>query len=608
MSQLFQRMRWLYFVVGLVLIGVLFALVWKARSVDLAQSDAIVTKLRELKQVDAAWNVEVLRAKTGMTANYDQVAGSLQAIERLETNLRQAAQEYWHGDQQALAQIVPKIDAFSTTMRQKVELIEQFKSQNAILHNSSQFLHTATQALGHDAQISSAPIHDQIKFERLVNQVYAGIMTYLQNADDQRRERIQETLLELQELAPNLGENVSESTETVVAHVKAILRQRDSSNQLLETLTGLHTAAAIDSLTDAHTDANNERLKQLQTYQKALVLYCAFLLFLVAFMGYKLMRHYQEIQQTNDKLELAYAELKESQVHQVQSEKMSALGQMVAGIAHEINTPLAYIKATFNVIQEQLLPLERVINDSHALALSLRGKALGHEVEQQLGMVDQGTRQAINGGIFNELGTLTRDGIHGIDQISEIVVNLKNFSRLDREKITGFSIENGLDSTLLLARNLIKYTVTVVKDYGHVPSVVGAPSQINQVFLNLITNAAHAMPQRPVDENIIRLRTRLLAHEQMVQIEVEDNGKGIAPDAMPKVFDPFYTTKPIGQGTGMGLSISYKIIQEHGGRIEVKSTQGVGTTFTVWLPIAGSGQLGDDQMPEYFDGHRALVD
>ena len=160
---------------------------------------------------------------------------------------------------------------------------------------------------------------------------------------------------------------------------------------------------------------------------------------------------------------------------------------------------------------------------------------------------------------------------------------------------------------MLLARNLIKYTITVVKDYGHVPSVVGAPSQINQVFLNLITNAAHAMPQRPVDENIIRLCTRYLAQEQMVQIEVEDNGKGIAPDALPKVFDPFYTTKPIGQGTGMGLSISYKIIQEHGGRIEVKSTQGVGTTFTVWLPIGG-GHLGGDQMSEHIDGHRALVD
>jgi signal transduction histidine kinase len=600
-------MRWLYFVVSLVLIGLLLALVWKARSVDVAQSDAIVAQLRELKQVDAAWNMDVLRARTGMTTSTDQAARSLPNIERLEVNLRQAAQKYWHDDPQARAQIVPKIDEFSTTMRQKFELIEQFKSQTAILHNSSQFLHTATQALGHDAQTSSAPIQGQIKFERLINQVYAGVMTYLQNPDDQRRERIQDTLVELQGLAPGLGERVGESTETVVAHVQSILHHRDSSNQLLETLTGLHTAAAIDKLTDAHTDANNERLKQLQIYQKALMAYCAFLLLLLAFMGYKLMRHYQDIQQTSDKLELAYADLKESQVHQVQSEKMSALGQMVAGIAHEINTPLAYLKATFNVIQEQLQPLERVVSDSHALALSLRGKPLGHEVERQLETVNQGTLQAINGGLFNELGALARDGIHGVDQISEIVINLKNFSRLDREKITDFSIENGLDSTLLLARNLIKYTITVVKDYGHVPSVVGAPSQINQVFLNLITNAAHAMPQRPVDENIIRLCTRYLAQEHMVQIEVEDNGKGIAPDALPKVFDPFYTTKPIGQGTGMGLSISYKIIQEHGGRIEVKSTQGVGTTFTVWLPIGG-GHLGGDQMSEHIDGHRALVD
>ena len=602
-----MRMRWLYFAFGTLLVVVLLALVWKARAVDIAQSNAIVAKLRELKQIDAAWNVEVLRAKTGMTANDNQGAGSLALIEKLEAELRKAEQAYWKDDPQALAQIVPKIDAFSSTMRQKVDLIEQFKSQNAILHNASQFLHTATQALGHDAQVSNAPIQTQIKFERMVNQVYAGIMTYLQNADDQRRERMQETLIELQALALMLSEDVAEATETVVAHVNAILRQRDSSTQLLETMAGLHTAQAIDDLTDVHTAANNERLKQLQTYQKALALYCAFLLATLGFMGFKLLRHYKETQQTNDKLEIAYADLKESQVHQVQSEKMSALGQMVAGIAHEINTPLAYLKATFSVIQEQLLPLEHVVNDSHALALALRGKSAVAEFEQQVALVDEGAMRAINGGIFNELGTLTRDGIHGIDQISEIVVNLKNFSRLDREKVTGFSIENGLDSTLLLARNLIKYTVTVVKDYGHVPSVVGAPSQINQVFLNLITNAAHAMPQRPVDENIIQLRTRLLALEQMVQIEVEDNGKGIAPGALSKVFDPFYTTKPIGQGTGMGLSISYKIIQEHGGRIEVKSTLGVGTTFTVWLPIAGSSQLGDD-MTGYTDSHRALVD
>ena len=185
---------------------------------------------------------------------------------------------------------------------------------------------------------------------------------------------------------------------------------------------------------------------------------------------------------------------------------------------------------------------------------------------------------------MHEIDSLLQDGTHGIDQISEIVVNLKNFSRLDREKVSDFSVEDGLESTLLLARNVLKNKVEIRKDYGHVPQISGSPSQVNQVFLNIITNAVQAMSTRE-EVGVITLRTSISDDGDMVQVEIQDNGKGIPDDVLPYIFDPFYTTKPIGEGTGMGLSISYKIIQEHGGQILVESVKEVGTAFTILLPL-----------------------
>ena len=144
------------------------------------------------------------------------------------------------------------------------------------------------------------------------------------------------------------------------------------------------------------------------------------------------------------------------------------------------------------------------------------------------------------------------------------------------------------------------------KVYGSVPSVEGSPSQINQVFLNIITNAVHAMPQR-AEPNVIELRTSV-EDGTTLRIDIQDNGKGIPPDVLPKIFDPFFTTKPIGQGTGMGLSISYKIIQEHGGRITVDSVADVGTTFSIFLPIKGVFAEASGQQAAEGDGDALFAD
>jgi len=187
--------------------------------------------------------------------------------------------------------------------------------------------------------------------------------------------------------------------------------------------------------------------------------------------------------------------------------------------------------------------------------------------------------------VMEEMGQLLADGIHGIEQISEIVTNLKNFSRLDRAKVSEFAVDEGLESTLLLARNLLKNAVQIERHFAPgLPRIHCSPSQINQVFLNIITNAVHAMPEGREQPGVITLRT-LPEGEDMVRVEIQDNGTGIAPQVLPKIFDPFYTTKPIGKGTGMGLSISFKIVQEHGGRILVDTEPGVGTVFSILLPV-----------------------
>jgi signal transduction histidine kinase len=175
---------------------------------------------------------------------------------------------------------------------------------------------------------------------------------------------------------------------------------------------------------------------------------------------------------------------------------------------------------------------------------------------------------------------LTQDGLYGIGQISDLVLNLRDFSRLDRSKVTRFDLREGLESTLKIARNVVKGK-NVIRRFGDIPLVSCSPSQINQVFLNLITNAAQATDEAT---GAIIITTRRV-NDTSVAVDVEDNGHGIPAETLPRIFDPFFTTKDVGKGTGLGLSIAFRIVDEHGGRLTVESKVGQGTRFTVTLPL-----------------------
>lgn len=292
------------------------------------------------------------------------------------------------------------------------------------------------------------------------------------------------------------------------------------------------------------------------------------------------------IAQRNRVLRQALVDLKESQAQLVQSEKMASLGQMVAGVAHELNTPLGYVRNNVQLLDQLSAPLVELARSQAALADCLADPACDEaRLAQALEAAAAMREQAAPEQLADDLRQLLDDTLYGLGQIGELVVGLKDFARLDRAMDEAVDLNDCVRSALLIARNHIKDKAEVVLGLGELPAVSAAPSQINQVLLNLLTNASQAMVGHG------RIQIRSWAEGDWVCVSVQDSGCGMAPEVARRIFDPFFTTKPVGEGTGLGLSISYKIIQDHGGSIRVASELGRGTRFLIRLPTAQARAL-----------------
>ncbi|WP_313919819.1 ATP-binding protein [Tahibacter sp.] len=282
----------------------------------------------------------------------------------------------------------------------------------------------------------------------------------------------------------------------------------------------------------------------------------------------------ENLPRDSNELEMALARLNTVQEQLVQSEKMASLGQLAAGIAHEINNPIGYIHSNLGTLQEYLNNLFGLI-ECYEAALSQHGPMT---TERRAEVAER--KRAIDFAfLVQDLPPLLAESREGIDRVRRIVQDLRDFSRVDRmETWSLYDLHRGLDSTLGIVWNEIKYKADVRKEYGNLPLVECLPSQMNQVFVNMLVNAAQAIEQH----GEIVVRTGI--EPDKVWIEIGDNGSGIAPDNLKRIFDPFFTTKPVGKGTGLGLSISYGIVRKHGGDIAVDSPPGRGTTFRITLP------------------------
>lgn len=390
-----------------------------------------------------------------------------------------------------------------------------------------------------------------------------------------------------------------DASQMLVSEANSVVEYKSQVDRSLEDLRVVPIKESVGKLSAEIEKEIEKSDSQVQLYKTLLVVYAVALLLIVFFFATRLMQTFKKLNEVNANLEdrvekrtseltSMMDELRNSEAMIVQTEKMASLGQMVAGVAHEINTPLAYVRSTLETLEINLVdsPLQQFIIASEQLISLMQSEhATEEETAQQFALTSEALDK-INGQgseMVVEMASLIKDGIYGVDQIRDLVVNLRNFSRLDQDKVTFIDLNEAVESALVLAKHDIK-TRHIIKQFAELPKIKCSASQINQVLLNIITNAVHATTEHI---GVITLMTSK-ADDSHVEIAITDNGKGIDADIMGKIFDPFFTTKDVGKGTGLGLSISYKIIKAHGGDIKVNSAVGVGTKFTIILPVTNT--------------------
>ncbi len=278
----------------------------------------------------------------------------------------------------------------------------------------------------------------------------------------------------------------------------------------------------------------------------------------------------------NKKLDEALQHLKTTQAQAVQAEKMASIGQLAAGVAHEINNPIGFIGSNLEALTDYFKDYETLLERYRNLGQMISDN--GKQAQEELEAIRELELELEIDYLKKDIPELLEDCIDGTKRVGRIVADLKNFAHPGNDRQMLIDINQGLESTLNVVANELKYKASVHKEFQEIPPVEGFPQKLNQVFMNILVNAAQAIEEKG------QISIRTSAEGGQVHVAISDTGSGIAPEHLTKIFDPFFTTKDVGKGTGLGMNIAYNIVKEHGGGIQVESELGKGTCFTVSLP------------------------
>jgi len=295
-----------------------------------------------------------------------------------------------------------------------------------------------------------------------------------------------------------------------------------------------------------------------------------------------------ELEKEKKRLKEAYVKLNQMQSQLLQSEKLASLGQLAAGVAHELNNPISFVNSNLGTLAEYVKEIKKLLEKYEKVEwiIKVENPVKGGEdkSKEKLSQEIDELKEQINlDFVLGDFDKIISESQEGTQRVKSIVQNLRDFSHVDKGEFRFADINKGIESTLNIVWNELKYKAEVIKEYGDIPQIECLPQQLNQIFMNLLLNAAQAI----TTHGEIRIRTYQATNN--VVVEISDTGIGIPKDNLPRIFEPFFTTKEVGKGTGLGLSVAYGIVQKHNGKIEVESEVNKGTTFRVILPCARSG-------------------
>jgi len=589
------------FLLVVAMLGGLGLLIWKTSSLGDNNRSQFGSAVRDLKELDKEWGLDLLRAKSQIIKNYDPLSGPLPQLSRVQSTLKTIAAA---SDSASTA----PLDAVGKAFGEKTDLIDSFKMQDSLLKNSLRFLPTAVAQLKDELHkpivkkmrrsARAAMIATRQEIERAVDRLLTGALQYDLTTDASAKQAVEDALVYLGRGRHLDTNEIADAIDIAANHARVILRQKASEEAVLSAIYQVPTSTRIDELASSYEKVFDAKLKVQDYWRRALILYSGVVLLMLLFSAFKLYASYRSLNIANGLLASANSSLearvqertreltgalraaKESQLQLIQAEKMSSLGQMVAGVAHEINTPLAYVKNSVELARRRMKDMDVLISEGAkyiATTRQLNGSNTGQSNPHFHSLADM-ISDFVEMDTIKELDDLLGDGGHGIDEISSIVGHLKDFSRLDRSNIDSYNVNDGVRSTLKIAQNLVKKR-KVSTNLADIPSILCSPVQINQVLLNLVSNACQATAEGMGE---VHVSTR--AHRDGVVIQVKDNGHGMTEEVKSKIFDPFFTTKKVGEGTGLGLSIVHRIVVEHGGQISVSSVVGQGSIFSIYLP------------------------
>jgi two-component system NtrC family sensor kinase len=563
----------------------------KARTVDLTAATDVLAALRELKETDARWNDWLIGTRLAAGADGAARRSSVEPtrLARIHALLALKVQDLDYPLSPAM--LIGLKEAFAA----KAQAVDGFAAASTALGQSLGELKRVHEGFAAMARERATGVPPAVA--RDAERAYEAVLGYLAQPTPAAARAAEGVVADL--AAAEVPELVRPDLERVATAARKALAGKAAEDALFRDAYFASTGPRLDTALRAFEGGFGDSLADVARFRMYLLVYSGFLLLLAAWLAWRLTANYRVISGLNRKLKEAneflehrveertrdlkhaMAQLKEQEALLIQSEKMSSLGQMVAGVAHEVNTPLAYVKASLETVNGRMPKVAEALAAAEKLIGMLHSDKVSEaELAAQFATASQALGEAHSGGALPEVDALVKDGLYGIAQIAELVTNLKDFARLDRSKVAEFDLNEGLASALSIAKNQLKHR-KVNRLLGPIPKVPCAPSQMNQVFLNLLTNAAQATAE---EGGVITVRT-YQPDPGRVAIEIADNGHGIPEDVLPKIFDPFFTTKEVGKGTGLGLSITYKIVESHGGRIEVTSKVGTGTRFTVTLPV-----------------------